>query len=160
MYRFNWGFNDHLQILSVFNLAYMYLFLMICMDKKIFYWSKHQLNSIQHVITDHCLLVWSKEYLPAALLSLLWSFWLLFDFCGFALSNNPWQKKLSHNFSGEVLPNCDLYMYVIVITNCVADFVWVWVLEKVTDKSLLYIKIHFYYGRPSPSFNYIFIVLY
>lgn len=145
MNRFNWGFNDHLQIFSVFNLAYIYLFLMICMDRKNFLLIQ---ASVEFYTTcdNWSLLTCMKQRISASCLCYLC--FEVFDCCLIfvallfpsALSNNPWQKKLSHNFSGEVLPNCDLYMYVIVITNCVADFVWVWVLEKVTDKSLLYIK--------------------
>lgn len=143
MNRFNWGFNDQLQIFSVFNLAYIYLFLMICMDRKNFLLIQ---ASVEFYTTcdNLSLLTCMKTLcqLPCYLCFEVFDCCLIFVALLFpsALSNNPWQKKLSHNFSGEVLPNCDLYMYVIVITNCVADFVWVWVLEKVTDKSLLYIK--------------------
>lgn len=99
---------------------------MICMDRKIFLLIQASVDF--YTTCDNLSLLTCMKtlcQLPCYLCFEVLDCCLIFVALLFpsALSNNPWQKKLSHNFSGEVLPNCDLYMYVIVITNCVADFV-------------------------------------
>lgn len=85
LYRFNWGFNDHLQIFSVFNLAYIYLFLMICMDRKIFLLIQASveisttcdnlslLTCMKQRISASCLVIFALKFFIA-----VWFLWLCF----------------------------------------------------------------------------------
>lgn len=93
------------------------------------YKSKHQLNSIQHVISYHCLLVWSKPadfFISALKFSIaVWFLWLCFFSLLFQIIQDERSSAISlvERFYWIVIS-----MYVIVIADCVADFVRV--LEK------------------------------